>query len=112
MNSVTAPAPLPLHALSIPLTVLRRLAEDFPHLPAPTVDVTTIYPDRLTLTFFDNLPAFEAWRAALRISCEQVTCNIQSSGRQWRLNAQTAFEGATVCLVGYADVPQAGGESS
>jgi hypothetical protein len=111
VNDVTAPAVLPLHGLSVPLAALEQLLADFPHLPAPTINITTIYPDRLELSFFDNLSAFEAWRAALRISPQQVDCATQSSGRTWRLSTTTETGAATIRLVGYTDTPtQIGGE--
>ncbi|WP_033321218.1 hypothetical protein [Streptomyces yerevanensis] len=95
---------LTLDDLAVPLRALRLLAADFGHLPAPSVEVSTIYPDRLKLTFFDDLSGFEAWRDALGIAPDAVTYREQSGGRTRVLKATAEHAGAGVDLVGYSDV--------
>ncbi|MFI2375815.1 hypothetical protein ACH5AO_12205 [Streptomyces sp. NPDC018964] len=97
--------PLTLDGLAAPLLVLRLLAADFGHLPAPDVDLSRIYPDRLTLRFHEGLNAFEAWREALAVPPEQVTHGVQGDGMTRVLKATTDYAGAEVHLHGYTDGP-------
>jgi hypothetical protein len=46
---------LTLTDLAVPLRALRLLAVDFNHLPAPDVQVTPIYPNRLGLTGYSDV---------------------------------------------------------
>jgi hypothetical protein len=101
--------PLTLDGLAVPLRVLRLLAADFGHLPAPAVDLSHIYPDRLTLRFHDDLSAFEAWREALAVPPETVTHGVQGDGMTRVLKASTAYADADVHLHGYTDVPTVDG---
>jgi hypothetical protein len=99
---------LTLDALSAPLRALRLLALDFPDLPAPVVDVSSIYPDRLSLSVHASqggFPAFEAWRAALGIDPGAVDFHVQCDRRTGVLNAQTTYGGADIDLTGYTQVP-------
>ncbi|MFE7842561.1 hypothetical protein ACFU53_42815 [Streptomyces sp. NPDC057474] len=96
---------LTLDGLAAPLRVLRLLAADFGHLPAPSVDLSYIYPERLTLRFHDGLDAFEAWREALAVPAECVTHQVQSHGMTRVLEASTVYAGAEVHLYGYSDGP-------
>ncbi|WP_318218478.1 hypothetical protein [Streptomyces sp. SCL15-6] len=100
---------LAFDGLAVPLQALRLLAVDFPHLPAPDIDLTRIYPDRLTLCFHDGLGVFEAWREALGVPPEAVTHTVQSGGSTHVLRASTVYAGATLHLRGYADVEPDGG---
>nr|WP_203730113.1 hypothetical protein [Streptomyces sp. SID12501] len=93
-----------LDSLTLPLRALRVLAVDFGHLPAPTVDVTTVYPDRLRLAFHDDLSAFEAWRSALGIDPDSVVCREQNAGQTRVLKASVDLAGAELELIGYGDV--------
>ncbi|KAA0921883.1 hypothetical protein [Streptomyces apricus] len=95
---------LTLDDLAMPLRTLRLLAVDFGHLPAPTVHVTTIYPERLELTFYDDPAGFEAWRETLKIAPDAVTYRVQNDGQTAVLRASVDHAGATVLLTGYADV--------
>jgi hypothetical protein len=96
---------LTLDDLAAPLRALRLLAADFGHLAAPTVGVTTIWPDRLELSLHGDLAGFEAWRDALGIAPDAVSHSTQSGGRTRVLIAFGHYAGATVKLVAYADVP-------
>ncbi|MDX3226081.1 hypothetical protein [Streptomyces sp. ME19-01-6] len=91
--------------LAVPLRTLRLLAADFGHLPAPTVSVSPIYPDRLELSLHSGLPGFEAWREALGVAPEDVNYHVQGDGRTRVLRTITTYEGAELELVGYGDVP-------
>ncbi|MEV7830330.1 hypothetical protein AB0P12_06830 [Streptomyces subrutilus] len=94
-----------LSSLDAPLRVLRLFGAEVPHLPAPCVRVTTIYPDQLELAFHDDLAAFEAWREALQIAPESVSRGVQSGGRTHVLEAEVDYAGARLRLVGYAAIP-------
>ncbi|MFF1812735.1 hypothetical protein ACFVXW_27115 [Streptomyces sp. NPDC058251] len=96
---------LTLDDLSVPLRALRLLTVDFGHLPAPTVGISHIYPDRLELALHSGLPGFEAWREALGVAPEEVTYRLQSDGRTRVLRTIIAYAGAELELVGYGDVP-------
>ncbi|MET9070979.1 hypothetical protein ABZX95_02135 [Streptomyces sp. NPDC004232] len=100
---------LTLDGLAAPLRVLRLLAADFGHLPAPDVDLSPIYPERLTLRFHGGLHAFEAWREALAVPPEKVAHGVQGDGTTRVLKASTDYGGAEVHLHGYTDVPAADG---
>ncbi|MGW0565862.1 hypothetical protein [Streptomyces tauricus] len=95
---------LTLDDLAVPLRTLRLLSVDFGHLPAPTVHVTTIYPERLELTFYDDPAGFEAWREALDVAPHAVTYRVQNDGQTGTLRASVDYAGATVLLTAYADV--------
>ncbi|MFE6282921.1 hypothetical protein [Streptomyces sp. NPDC057877] len=95
---------LRLDEMALPLRALRMLAADFGHLSAPSVQVSTIYPERLELSFYDDLPGFEAWREALGVAPDAVTYREQSDGRTRVLRASVDYAGAVVCLTGYAQV--------
>lgn len=96
---------LTLEGLSAPLRVLRLLAADFGHLPAPTVNVSPIYPNRLELALHrDGLHGFEVWREALGIAPNAVDFSVQCDGRTGVLRTLTAHAGAELELVGYGDV--------
>lgn len=90
--------------LAVPLRGLRLLAADFGHMPAPSVQVSTVYPERLELTFYDDLPGFEAWREALGIAPDAVTYREQSDGRARVLRTTVDYAGAVVRLTGYANI--------
>ncbi|NEC87892.1 hypothetical protein [Streptomyces sp. SID12501] len=100
-------ATLALDCLSAPLRALRVLAVDFGHLPAPHVDVTTVYPDRLRLSFHDDLSVFEAWREALGVDPDMVDYREQSAGQTRVLKVFVDFSGAVLELTGYSDMPVA-----
>ncbi|MBI0297982.1 hypothetical protein JBE04_26840 [Streptomyces sp. PRKS01-29] len=96
---------LTLDELAVPLRALRLLATDFGHLPAPCTRVSTVYPDQLELSFYDDLTDFEAWREALGIAPDAVECREQGGGRTRALSLTTDYAGAALRLVAYADVP-------
>ncbi|NEA63604.1 hypothetical protein [Streptomyces sp. SID12488] len=95
---------LTLDGMAVALRALRLLAVDFGHLPAPDVDVSTYFPDRLRLRFHDDLSEFEAWRSALGVDPATVVYREQSAGRTRVLKTTADFAGAVLELVGYGDV--------
>ncbi|WP_409056820.1 hypothetical protein [Streptomyces sp. SYP-A7185] len=96
---------LALEYLTVSLRTLRLLTVDFPDLPAPTVHVSPLYPERLELSLYDDLGTFEPWRIALGIARDAVDFHTQSDGTTWVLEACADFAGATVRLIAYADAP-------
>ncbi|MFF4573659.1 hypothetical protein [Streptomyces sp. NPDC001410] len=98
---------LTLDDLAVVLRALRLLAVDFGHLPAPDVQVSTIYPHRLELRFHDNLPGFEAWRESVGVAPDDVVYREQSDGRTRVLKASADYAGAALELTGYFDVQAA-----
>ncbi|MEU3750984.1 MULTISPECIES: hypothetical protein [Streptomyces] len=98
-------SPLTLADLSAPLMTLRMLGAEFPHLPAPCVTVSTVYPERLELSFHDDFAGFEAWREALNIAPESVVHRVQVGGQTGVLRVRATFAGAELELTGYAKVP-------
>ncbi|MGW4980585.1 hypothetical protein [Streptomyces mirabilis] len=98
---------LTLDDLVMPVRVLRLLAADFGHLPAPTVGISPIYPDRLELSLHSGLPGFEAWREALGVAPEDVNYHVQGDGRTGVLRSTAAYAGVELELIGYGDVAAA-----
>ncbi|MFF8968218.1 hypothetical protein [Streptomyces sp. NPDC014995] len=96
---------LTLDGLAVPLRVLRLLAVDFGHLPAPEIDVSALYPNQLGLRFHGGLDDFEVWRDALGIAPDAVVYREQSAGRTRVLKASADYAGAVLELTGYGDVP-------
>ncbi len=95
---------LTLDGMAVALRALRLLTVDFGHLPAPDVDVSTYFPDRLQLRFHDDLAAFETWRAALGVAPDTVVYSEQSDGQTRVLKTTADFAGAVLELTGYGDV--------
>ncbi|MFE2311906.1 hypothetical protein ACFXC8_01670 [Streptomyces sp. NPDC059441] len=95
---------LTLDDLVMPVRVLRLLAADFGHLPAPTVGISPIYPDRLELSLHSGLPGFEAWREALGVAPEAVHYRVQRDGQTGVLRSTATYAGVELELIGYGDV--------
>ncbi|WP_338671609.1 hypothetical protein V1460_01310 [Streptomyces sp. SCSIO 30461] len=91
--------------LSAPLVALRLLSTECGHLPAPSVAVSTVYPDQLTLSFYDGHADFEAWREALAVPPDDVVHRVQGDGQTGVLDVHVAFAGARLRLISYADIP-------
>ncbi|WP_404959158.1 hypothetical protein [Streptomyces sp. 147326] len=105
-------APIPLSALGAPLMALRIFADAYRHLPAPSVSVSTVYPNLLELAFHDDLDGFETWCVALGIPSRNVSHGVQGGGRTRVLKAETNYSGGLVKLVGYAKIPTVDEERS
>ncbi|MGW6743243.1 hypothetical protein ACWGDX_21380 [Streptomyces sp. NPDC055025] len=91
--------------IAAPLAALRLLAADFPTLPAASVGVSTIFPNRLELSFHGDFAAFEAWRSALGIDSGTVAYGEQSGGRTRVLTVWGDYAGARLRLTGYTAHP-------
>ncbi|PJE99665.1 hypothetical protein CUT44_03975 [Streptomyces carminius] len=100
--------PLTFGDLDAALRALRLLAVEYPHLPAPCVTISTVYPDRLELALHDDLAAFEEWREVLGIAPGAVGYGEQRDGRTRVLTASVDYAGARVRLVGYGTVATVG----
>ncbi|NSC22606.1 hypothetical protein FM076_16075 [Streptomyces albus subsp. chlorinus] len=87
--------------MSAPVAALALLMAGDPNLPAPTVHMTTVYPDRLELSFYDEPTAFEPWCAALGIEPGTVEERSQEGGSTHVRKAVTSYGGATVRLISY-----------
>lgn len=85
-----------------PLEVLSLFAIEYPHLSAPCVNITTIYPDRLELAFRDNAIGFEGWCAALDISPELVHHSVHDGHRTAVRKVELDYAGACLRLISYA----------
>ncbi|MBM9505041.1 hypothetical protein [Actinacidiphila acididurans] len=110
MNAETFTGPT-LAEVSEPLLALRALLSEHSNLPAGTIGVTSLFPDRLDVSLHNDLSAFETWRSRLGIDPHTVTCRTQGNGRTWVLKATCDYAGVRIELTGYSDVPeQAGGE--
>ncbi|MFF0028932.1 hypothetical protein ACFYS7_12140 [Streptomyces avermitilis] len=100
---------LTLDGLAVPLRVLRLIAVDFPHLTAPNMDVSPLYPEVLRLSLHDSscdsFAAFESWRRALGIEPATVDFHTQSDGRTAVLKGCGAYGGADIELTAFASLP-------
>lgn len=86
------------------LRLTRSLAADFPHLPAGRLQVDSICPNELTMSFHSSgssFGGFEAWREALAIDPDSVTHSLQSGDMTAVLCAVTERDGVRVELVAY-----------
>ncbi|MFI5701839.1 hypothetical protein ACIA78_17600 [Streptomyces xanthochromogenes] len=94
--------------LRAPLKTLRFLADEFPELPAADVHVSRLFPDRVELSFHDDLGAFEAWRAALAIGPDAVRFGTQGADDStMNLRAEGPYGACTLSLVAYGPTPSA-----
>ncbi|QNP70832.1 hypothetical protein IAG44_16250 [Streptomyces roseirectus] len=92
-----------LDGLAAPLRAVRMLALDYAHLPAPTIGVSAIYPERLELSLHRSPADFEAWREVLGIAPDGVT--YREFDGYVSMSVFTEYAGAELELVGYADLP-------
>ncbi|KOV27079.1 hypothetical protein ADK90_02985 [Streptomyces sp. XY413] len=97
--------PLTLTSLGAPLMALRLFADQFRHLPAPCISISTVYPNRLELSFHRDLDGFETWCQALGIRPVNVRHSVQGGGTTRVLRAETDYSGGIVILIGYTAIP-------
>lgn len=90
---------LSLRELHAPLLALRLLSVDHTELPAPALEVSTVYPDRLTLSFHDDLAGFEVWREVLGI--EPCSVEYREQGDEHVLIAYADYAGAHIRMIGF-----------
>ncbi|MFE5517451.1 hypothetical protein ACFQ9Q_06890 [Streptomyces virginiae] len=93
-----------LREMQAPLLVLGAFAGHFWHLPAPTVSVSSVFPERLDLDFFDTPAAFEAWREALGIDPQTISEHVQGDGVNRILTVEAEWGGALLRLRSFAPV--------
>ncbi|MET9434462.1 hypothetical protein [Streptomyces sp. NPDC006551] len=98
--------------LGAPLIALRVLSVDYPLLPAPCISLSTVYPERLELSFHDDFGAFEAWREALGIDPLNVVHRVHRDGRTCVLGVHVDYAGAELHLIGFGTVPLVEGARS
>ncbi|MFF4390750.1 hypothetical protein ACFY0G_28785 [Streptomyces sp. NPDC001552] len=94
-----------LREMQAPLLVLGVFAGHFWHLPAPTVSVSSVFPDRLDMDFFDTPAAFEAWREALGIDPQTISEHVQGNGVNRVLEVEAEWGGARLRMRSFAPVP-------
>ncbi|MFD4915955.1 hypothetical protein ACFWNR_22370 [Streptomyces virginiae] len=96
---------MPLSALGAPLMALRIFADEYRHLPAPWVTISTVSPDLLELSFYDDADGFEIWCEALRIRPEAVQHSVQRDGRTRVMQAVTNYSGGPLKLICFTTIP-------
>ncbi|MGJ5898483.1 hypothetical protein ACSCBZ_42040 [Streptomyces niveiscabiei] len=94
-----------LDGLAAPLRAVRLLALDYAELPAPTIGVSAIYPERLELSLHNSPADFEAWREVLGITPDGVT--YREFDGYVSMSASVEYAGALLKLIGYADLSDA-----
>ncbi|MGW8505179.1 hypothetical protein [Streptomyces sp. CLCI03] len=94
-----------LSAMGAPLMALRIFADEFRHLPAPCVSISTISPDLLELSFHDDADGFEIWCEALRIRPGAVQHSVHGDGRTGVMQAVTNYSGGPVKLICFTTIP-------
>lgn len=97
-----------LHELSAPIAALALLIANR-DLPAPSIDISTVFPDRLRLDFHDDPEGFEAWLSALGVDPSTVTGSTSGSSETQVRRATTTYAGADIQLTSFTP---AGGEPS
>ncbi|MGW2588100.1 hypothetical protein ACWCYZ_43805 [Streptomyces virginiae] len=97
--------PMPLSSMGAPLMALRIFADEYRHLPAPTISISTVYPDLLELSFHDDADGFEIWCEALRIRPGAVQHSVQRDGRTSVMKAATNYSGGPVKLISFSTIP-------
>ncbi|KOU72533.1 hypothetical protein ADK61_26735 [Streptomyces sp. XY66] len=104
--------PMPLSAMAAPLMALHIFADEYRHLPAPWVTISTIYPNLLELSFHDDADGFEIWCEALRIRPGAVRHSVQRDGRTSVMKAETNYSGGPVKLICFTTIPAPEGTRS
>lgn len=89
----------PLMQLAAAANAVQALMAKFAALPAADIDLSTIYPDRVTVSLHWDLADFEAWRVALEIAPESV--KVRELPEHLSLSAVAPFAGVEVHLRGY-----------
>jgi hypothetical protein len=83
------------------LDFLIQLAGRFPNLPPLHVNLMGHTPDKLHLYLHDDLADFEAWRQALGIPGESISCGPLSTDKM-QLAGRGTFDGIDIELHGFA----------
>ncbi|GAA2614388.1 hypothetical protein GCM10010425_03580 [Streptomyces spororaveus] len=104
--------PMPLSSMAAPLMALRIFDDEYRHLPAPCVTISTVYPDLLELSFHDDADGFETWCQALGIRPRAVQHSVHSDGRTSVMKAVTNYSGGPVKLICFTTIPAPEGTRS
>lgn len=102
---------LTLGEMAPALRVLRLIAVECAHLPAPFVHLSPIDSERMELSLHDvdlsgdTFNVFEMWREALGFDPGAVVFRVQGDGRTRVLRVTGPYGGAEVMLTAYADAP-------
>ncbi|WDV31663.1 hypothetical protein OIM90_11115 [Streptomyces sp. AD16] len=100
-----------LATLTPRLAVLAGLVERHPELPAPNVEICSVFTDRITMAFHDRPGAFRQWLTALGIA--QHTVEGRAGGNTTWLTVLHEVDGITLKLTSYtrlAATVETGGE--
>jgi hypothetical protein len=110
-NTPGRPARQPLAAQLTAVEALAVIGRTFAHLPAVSLNLSTVYPDTIRVHVHDDLGVFETWREALGIHADSI--EYKTYENQLTLTASTTFHAATVEVTGYAPaLPETGGEQA
>ncbi|MER7412966.1 hypothetical protein [Streptomyces cacaoi] len=90
-----------LDDLSAPITTLALLLARR-DLPAAHIKISSIFPDRLTVSFHDNPDAFRHWLTALGLTPEDGI-NQAADNRAWT-TVTTSYGGADIELFSFTPV--------
>ncbi|MFI1949397.1 hypothetical protein ACH46F_36795 [Streptomyces virginiae] len=96
---------MPLSSMAAPLMALRIFEDIYRHLPAPCVSISTVYPDLLELSFYDDADGFEIWSEALRIRPGAVQHSVHGDSRTRVMKAVTNYSGGPVKLICFTTIP-------
>lgn len=97
---------LTLRDVSAPVAALALLMAGHPDLPAPHIDISPVFPERLRLGFHGE--PFDAWLAALVVAPETVTTGTQSNGQTNVRKVTARYGGAEIELAEFTQVEQGG----
>ncbi|MFH9094494.1 hypothetical protein ACH4K5_17985 [Streptomyces albidoflavus] len=101
-----------LASLNLRLGVLADLTARYPELPAPHVDLSQVFTDRIRLAFHDRPTALVRWASALGIDLDTATGSTDGFSVAW-LTVTFEFDGITIELISYtrlATTVETGGE--
>ncbi|MEU6398601.1 hypothetical protein ABZ867_16725 [Streptomyces cinnamoneus] len=97
--------PMPLSSMGSPLMALRIFEDMYRHLPAPCVSISTVYPNLLELSFYEDADGFETWCQALGIPLRKVAHSVHADGRTSVMKAVTDYSGGRVKLICFTTIP-------
>ncbi|MFJ8567111.1 hypothetical protein [Streptomyces sp. NPDC093514] len=96
---------MPLSAMASPLMALRIFENMYRHLPAPCVSISTVYPNLLELSFYEDADGFETWCQVLGIPLGMVAHSVHADGRTSVMKAVTNYSGGPVKLICFTTIP-------
>ncbi|MEU6902293.1 hypothetical protein [Streptomyces virginiae] len=96
---------MPLAAMASPLMALRIFEGMYRHLPAPCVSISTVCPNLLELSFYEDADGFETWCQALGIPLGKVAHSVHADGHTSVMKAVTNYSGGPVKLICFTTIP-------